>query len=75
MTEFKIGDKVRVLTNEETSLYGHSLQEGSVGTVVGLGRGDVQGLKDYDVEAHCSHSRGKVVTQILHSSELELVNE
>ena len=75
MVEFKIGDKVKILTNEETSLYCHSLQEGSVGTVVGRGLGDLQGLEDYDVEAPMFTLTGEVVTQILHSSELELVNE
>lgn len=65
MAEFKIGDKVVVLTDFATSAYEHGFEKGDVGVVTRLDYEDlwvkVEGRHKYE--------------QILHPSELELVNE
>lgn len=65
MTEFKIGDKVVVLTDPTTSAYEHGFEKGDVGVVTHLEYEDIW------VKVEGKYKYG----QILHSSELELVNE
>lgn len=67
MTEFKIGDKVRVLVGAQLSLYQHCFRAGEVGEVIGL-QDDFEGLVDVEVEV-------EGIKQVVHPSELELVNE
>lgn len=64
MNEFKIGDKVVVLTDATDSLYMHGFTKGDVGVVTQI---DTDG--DFFVSVDVKG------TQILHPSELELVNE
>ena len=65
MTEFKIGDKVVVLTDSKESAYGHGFEKEDVGVITQLDYEDiwvkVEGKYEYE--------------QILRPSELELVNE
>lgn len=65
MTKFKIGDKVVVLTDSKESAYVHRFGKGDVGVVTHLDDEDlwvkVEGKYEYE--------------QVLHHSELELVNE
>ena len=61
--EFKIGDKVVVLTDSKESVYEH-----------GFGRGDVGVIMILDFEDIWVRVQGRY-DQILHPSELELVNE
>lgn len=65
MTEFKIGDTVRVLTEREDSFYGHLLSKGELGMVHTIL--DESGAIVVEVVND--------VVQFLHPSELELVNE
>lgn len=66
MTEFKIGDKVRLIVEKGKSLYGHCFGLGACAKVV-------QADKD-EVTINAVH-RGKLVNQVVHPSELELINE
>ena len=65
MTKFKIGDKVVVLTDSFESVYDHGFTKGDMGVVTHLDYEDfwvkVEGKYEYE--------------QVLHHSELELVNE
>lgn len=63
--EFKIGDKVIVLTDSKESVYNH-----------GFGKGDIGVITQLDYEDLRVKVEGKYkYEQILHLSELELVNE
>ena len=63
MNEFKIGDKVVVLTDSKESVYNHGFEKGDVGVITRL-----------DFEDIWVRVQGRY-EQILHPSELELVNE
>lgn len=63
MNEFKIGDKVVVLTDSGGSVYDHGFEKGDVGMITRL-----------DFEDIWVRVQGRY-EQILHPSELELVNE
>lgn len=66
MTEFKIGDKVVVLADSESSYYEHVFCVGDIGIVLFVD--DNPGTLGVFVEING-------LTQWLHPSELELVNE
>ena len=66
MTEFKIGDKVRVLKDGKGSWYGHCYNRGVVGVVKLVDNAEALPSALVLVEGD---------EQWLHPSELELVNE
>lgn len=65
MTEFKIGDKVVVITNFRSSTYSHCFKIGDNGTVHDVNVGP----NTLSIEVVVNG-----ITQLLHPSELELVN-